>query len=351
MDDFVISNLYESRNEWCSRLVSIFTPLVVDGIRSIFNEAWKLCIDTDELNKYLMTFQNLLSRIPKWNEFIIEQERKRIVEKSGCNYLEDLITCVHIIQLKVLTCIRVGNKQKKIDISIPKLDSFIHKVYIHVARKVYTNVYLFEKNVTPLQSQKNNRELEIIIQECILTAIRESIPTEDIIKAYMDESIEQEEEVVIENIEEPVLEKEGEQPSMDAGSAGSFGSHESSPETNQSVSEPTAPPMVPSIKNIDENPTITKLSFNDYDSVMNDEDRVESVNAPKTIERLEEISTERAIQRKLEEDDDLDSKIRIHTDNISLDHTDVLDINNDGYAPTARLREEEVMLDDIEELF
>jgi hypothetical protein len=353
MDDFVISNLYESRNEWCSRLVSIFTPLVMDGIRSIFNEAWKLCVETDELNKYLMTFQNLLSRIPKWNEFIIEQERKRIIEKSGCNYLEDLITCVHIIQLKVLTCIRVGNKQKKIDISIPKLDSFIHKVYIHVARKVYTNVYLFEKNVTPLQSQKNNRELEIIIQECILTAIRESIPTEDIIKAYMDESIEQEEEVVIENIEEPVLEKEGESPMNTGGaSAASSGTENTSIDTNTSVSEPAVPPIVPSIKNIDENPTITRLSFNDYDSVMTHEDRVETVNAPKTIERLEELSTERAIQRKLEEDDDLDSKIRIHTDNISLDHTDVFDIHEGGSAaPAARPPEEEVLLDDIEELF
>lgn len=353
MDDFVISNLYESRNEWCSRLVSIFTPLVMDGIRSIFNEAWKLCVETDELNKYLMTFQNLLSRIPKWNEFIIEQERKRIIEKSGCNYLEDLITCVHIIQLKVLTCIRVGNKQKKIDISIPKLDSFIHKVYIHVARKVYTNVYLFEKNVTPLQSQKNNRELEIIIQECILTAIRESIPTEDIIKAYMDESIEQEEEVVIENIEEPVLEKEGESPMNTGGaSAASSSTENTSIDTNTSVSEPAVPPIVPSIKNIDENPTITRLSFNDYDSVMTHEDRVETVNAPKTIERLEELSTERAIQRKLEEDDDLDSKIRIHTDNISLDHTDVFDIHEGGSAaPAARPPEEEVLLDDIEELF
>jgi hypothetical protein len=294
-----------------------------------------------------MTFQNLLSRIPKWNEFIIEQERKRIIEKSGCNYLEDLITCVHIIQLKVLTCIRVGNKQKKIDISIPKLDSFIHKVYIHVARKVYTNVYLFEKNVTPLQSQKNNRELEIIIQECILTAIRESIPTEDIIKAYMDESIEQEEEVVIENIEEPVLEKEGDS-TVNAGGAGA----DSSIDTNSSVSESAVPPVVPSIKNIDENPTITRLSFNDYDSVMTQEDHVETVNAPKTIERLEELSTERAIQRKLEEDDDLDSKIRIHTDNISLDHTDVFDIHEGvSAAPAVRPPEEEVLLDDIEELF
>ena len=145
MDDFVISNLHESRNEWCSRLVSVFTPVVIEGVRSIFNESWKMCLDNDEASKYLMTFQNLLSRVPKWNNIIVEEERKRIVERSGCDYLEDLITCVHIIQLKVLTCIRVGNKQKKIDISIPKLDVFVHKVYIHVARKVYMNVYLFEK--------------------------------------------------------------------------------------------------------------------------------------------------------------------------------------------------------------
>jgi hypothetical protein len=188
MDDFVISNLHESRNEWSSRLVSIFTPLVAEGIKSIFNEAWNLCLENNEANKYLMTFQNLISRVPKWNSVIIEEERRRIIERSGCNYLEDLITCVHIIQLKVLTCIRVGNKQKKIDISIPKLDSFINKVYIHVARAVYKNVYLFEKNITPLQVQKNNRELETIIQECILITIRDSIPTEDIIRAYMEEN-------------------------------------------------------------------------------------------------------------------------------------------------------------------
>jgi len=89
MDDFVIANLHESRNEWCSRLVSIFTPLVSEGLKSLFDEAWKMCLENNELDKYLMTFQNLLSRIPKWNEDIIEVERKRIIERSGCNYLED----------------------------------------------------------------------------------------------------------------------------------------------------------------------------------------------------------------------------------------------------------------------
>ena len=190
MDDFSLNSLQESRNEWCSRLITVLTPCVIDGVKSIFEESWKLCIENDEKTKYLMTFQNFLSRVPKWNPNIISQECSRIKEKSNCTYITDLITCVHIIQLKMLSCMRVGTKQKKIDINIPALEDFIHHVYINVARKVYTNVYLFEIGITALKSQKNSRELEIIIKECILHTIRETIPVEELLKLYMNETVE-----------------------------------------------------------------------------------------------------------------------------------------------------------------
>jgi hypothetical protein len=321
MDDFVLANLQEAKNEWCSRLVSIFTPLVIEGIRSIFNEAWKMCVENDEAPKYLMTFQNLLCRVPKWNNVIVEEERKRIIERSACGYLEDLITCVHIIQLKVLTCIRVGNKQKKIDISIPKLDHFIHKVYIHVARKVYMNVYLFEKNISPLLVQKNNRELEMIVQECILMAIRESIPTEAIIRAYMDESVEQEEEVIIEPIEEPAANAQPDEADAEAGG-------ESGKESSVNIPEETPPPeIVPAIQNIDNEPVMTRLTFTDYDKVIDSDDKEQVVNAPKTIERLEQISSASSLRRQMERDEEEESeRIRIHTDDsIDLTEFDILD--------------------------
>lgn len=331
MDDFVISNLQESRNEWCSRLVSIFTPLIIEGIQSLFKESWKLCVDNDETNKYLMTFQNMLLRIPKWNNVIVENERIRMVERSKCDYLEDLISCVHIIQLKVLTSIRVGNKQKKIDISIPKLDTFIHKVYIHCARKIYKNVYLFEKNISPLQIQKNNREMELIIQECVLMAVRESIPTESIIRAYMEESVEQEEEVFIEDIEE--------EPPV-----------ETAEKTDVVVETPneTIPEVVPSIQNIDDKPVINKLSFNNIDATIDEDNNEKMVDAPKSIERLEEISTTRALQRKLDEinnyDDD-DEKIHISNDEILLTDFDTLD-NSKSFNSNDLIE-----LNDVEELF
>ena len=203
MDDFNVSSLHESKNEWGARLLTILTPLIIEGFKSIFEESYKLCKDNKETEKYLMTFQNFITRIPKWNSAIIETERKRIVDRSGCSYLEELVTCIHIIQLKLLTAMRVGHKQKKIDINIPKLDDFIHKCYINVARKVYKNVYLFELKCPPLQIQKHNRELELIVQECVLNAVRDSIPVESILKAYMDETIEED---VVEEIQEQIVE-------------------------------------------------------------------------------------------------------------------------------------------------
>jgi hypothetical protein len=344
MDDFVQSNLYVARDEWSARLVTILTPLVIEGIRSIYKEAWNLCVTNSEQNKYLLCFQNMLCSIPKWSDTIIDDEKTRIVDKSGCSYLEDLLTCVHIIQMKLLTCIRVGNKQKKIDISIPKLSTFIHKVYIHCARKVYTNVYLFENGIDSLTVQKHNRELELIVQSCILLAIRESIPTEAIIRAYLDESIEHEEEIIIEPIEDignaDGNGSVGSGAAATAASSSSLGGGNGGSEDGEKGSsyvlpeEDDLPETVPTIKNIDDEPVTNRLTFNDYDHVF--EDGIEKkVNAPKTIERLEEISNMRNAQRKMDDDDDdddddMNETLKIHGDeNVPIDDLDIIDMNND----------------------
>lgn len=203
MDDYNIVSLQESNNEWVSRLINMLSPCVISGVREMLTESLKVCIQNDEEEKYLMTFQNILSRVPKWSNETLNIEVERIKNMSKCEYLEDLISCVHIVQLKALTCIRVGQKQKTIDIDIPKFDAFVHKVYIHLARKLFSNVYLFEASATPLNTQKNNREIELITKDCILEAVRESIPVEAILRAYLDKTIEEnvEQEIVHENVE------------------------------------------------------------------------------------------------------------------------------------------------------
>ena len=316
MDDFNVSALHESKNEWGARLLTILTPLIVEGFKSIFEESLNLCRANNEMDKYLMTFQNFISRIPKWNPAIIENEKKRICDKSGCTYLDDLITCVHIIQLKLLTAVRAGTKQKKVDIQIPKFEDFIHKVYIHVARKIYKNVYLFETNLPPLQTQKNYRELEVIIQECILNAVRESIPIDMILRAYLDETI-----------EDDVIEEIKETPMPDENLAQNISS--------APIAQPDVPPMS------------SKLSFNNVDMAIDMNNKEEQISAPKDIARLEELSNIRNEQRKLETDDDDSSggKIQIFNENISLGQLDVHDIE-----PQRLEIIPDLLIDDIEVL-
>jgi len=345
MDDFNVSSLHESKNEWGSRLLTILTPHVVDGLKSIFDEAVKLCKDNNEMDKYLMTFQNFITRIPKWNPTIIETERKRIVEKSGCNYLEDLVTCVHIIQLKLLTAIRVGQKQRKIDVSIPKIDDFIHKVYINVARKVYKNVYLFEINTPPLQVQKHFRELETIVQECILNTVRDSIPVESILQAYMDQTVEEDvvEEVKEQIIEQPTKKEEETQIIKEGGST------EEKVDSNVVAisDEIDSQPKTLETTFIETEKPSSRLSFNDTDYARDEHNNDVSIEAPKDVDRLEQISVERNAQRRLEteNDDDGDSRLKIMDEDVHLGSLDVHNIEE----PEINLIPD-LLLDDIEVL-
>jgi hypothetical protein len=215
------------------------------------------------------------------------------------------------------------------------LDSFLHKAYIHAARKAYMNVYLFEKNVSALMVQKHNRELEMIVQECILAAVRESIPTEAIIRAYLDESVEQEEEVVIEPIKD-------ETPILSGGGSEETEVEDSVPEFPP---EEAPPALIPAIADLDTKPVITRLAFNDVDEAFGDESGREEIVAPKNIERLEEISAARNLQRKLEEegaddgDDDMPlDRINIGDDSLDLGELGITDLDGGN-------REEEMKLD------
>ena len=395
MDDFNTSLLSEARNEYSSRLLNILSPLVIQGFKSIFKEAYDLCVKNQESAKYLMTFQNFLSRVPKWNQEIINVETERIIKTSKCDYLEDILTCVHITQLKILTSIRVSTKQKKIEIDIPKISDFVHRVYIECARKIYQNVYLFEKHIMPLQQQKNMRECEIIIRECTLKVIADSMPIEKILRAYIDET--GEEEIIEETVEKP---EEEVKDLLEAGDEEEkqIMTHESDSSNNiikvdngvqeSAIETPSAPVSIASMTTpesddinnkvestnvvINTEPMTTnnqnenKIKFNDNDSLMN-YDRNEKpttiqkseqslISAPKTIERLEQISKEANEKRKEEEaayededDDDFgfeQDKIKIfdETPKLELDKLDVNDVSSGLKIKSPPL------LDDVEEL-
>ena len=335
MDDYNITSLNNSQHEWAVQILNTLTPYIIEGINSIFDESYKLCIENREKEKYLMTFQNLLARIPKWNNTIIEEETKRIVDKSKCLYLEDLISCVHISHLKILTSMRVTKTQKKININVPVLKDFIHKVYIHCGRKLYTVTYLFERDIEPLLMQKNRKEIEDHVNNAILNAIRESIPVEEILKAYMDESTD-----LIASVNKDVIVEEQEQPktmSEDVVKNDPVEVKNDPVEVKNDpvevkeapivvkeapivVQEALAPPPTP-VVNAPDNVT---LSFSEIDKAISVDKVEEKISAPKDVATLEKISDENHKKRKEEEEEEEDEgKLVISDDKIDLNPLDI----------------------------
>jgi len=364
MDDYSLTALSDSKNEWCARLINLLTPAVIEGLRSIFIEARNLCNENDEDEKYLMTFQTFLSRVPKWNEAIIEAERTRIEESTNCGYLEELITCVHIIQLKALTCVRVGTEQKKVDINIPSRNEFIHRVYINAARKLYTVVYLFERDIAPLQTQKNNRELELIVKECILNSVRDTMPVEEILRAYIDETEEENVTEVVIPVEEEVEEKleaenttenenteknatknteKNETKNTDENVAEKANDTENSTTTelvktsSNSAVQQSSSVTVQTSAAADSSPLTTStvveqiandnVKFNDTDNAIDTNGKESNIVAPKTDERLERIAAIAAERRKEEEEEDEDEDQITIGNEVKLELDEINDLN------------------------
>ena len=315
MDDYSVSSLSDSKNEWCARLLNILTPCIIVEINNIFKDAYRECQENDEEDKYLMTFQVCLSGIPKWNKNTVEEARKKISEK--CKYLEELITCVHLIQLKSLTCVRVCQKQKKVDIDIPSVDDFIHRVFSNVARRLYTNIYLFERGIPPLQIQKHNRELELIIKECILNTVRETMPVDAILRAYMDEtedqSVDVKEEVVVENMP----------PEMEAKLLKAENEKKKEKENEIKVKPVAAVAAAPTIIAVPPSPHVPALA---------EQPAPVAVAAPSSHKTVEFSKTNETVDYKGNRNvvlDDSDSGMLKIGNDISLDYSDISDLDNE----------------------
>ncbi len=298
MDSYNINNLSEGQYEWALKLVKILLPYIHEGINSMLTESIRLCEETKETNKYLMTLQNFLARVPNWNPEIIQKECTRIIEKSGCTYIEDLISCVHISHLKILASIKPGKSQKKIDIEIPKMDRFIHKVYINCSREFYSNTYLFEKNISPLLYQKNRNEIHQIIKQSILDAIRDSIPIDTLLRSYLDEST----DLIFTKEKEP--------------------------------EKPVEPDMFENIKR-------ESIKFSDNDHLMSVDKQEEVKFASKDVDHLDELASVRHQQRKLDEESD-DESLIISDEIPSMDMLDISDL-----SPPPIVDEPEVSIDDL----
>jgi len=188
MDAPEISVYGEAKGEYTRQLCVFLTPCLETYFLELLDEAKK---QSPSPSKNLWQFQNLLQSIPDWNQDKVVRETDLIQKDCKCDYLEELLTAVFIAHTKVLSAIRLTTKQKKLQITIPKIDHFLHRVLSDCARSLWTNAYLFAET-NSIEKQKSLRQVSSLIQEAILQAIRGLLPVKSILREYLHDDDEEE---------------------------------------------------------------------------------------------------------------------------------------------------------------
>ena len=199
----------EAKAEYTRQLCSFLVP----ALETYFLDALaEVKTSEKDPKRFLWAFQDTLKQFPDWNIDRVQRETEKVHAATKCDYLEEILTAVFIAHTKVLSAIRLTSKQKKLQITIPKIDHFLHRTMSECARLLWSNAYLFSESGTAIERQKNLRQVEQLLHEGVLQSIRGMLPVKSILKEYLaddgEETPAQEEEKEEKEETQPVIQEE-----------------------------------------------------------------------------------------------------------------------------------------------
>ena len=188
--DSVLSVYSDARTEYTKQLCVFLVPAYFQFFVDLLEKAKQAMVN--EPKKGLWQFQNYLNDIHDWNMERVNHEIHIINTNSGCDYLEDLLTAVFIAHTKVLTAIRLSSHQKKVEINIPKVEHFLFKVLCETSKLLWSSTYLFRDGISGIEKQQNYRNIETILNDGVLQAVRSMVPVKSILKDFVNQDVTEE---------------------------------------------------------------------------------------------------------------------------------------------------------------
>ena len=188
MEDTSAAIYSEAKSEYTKQLVFNFQPALLRFFLDRYTEAKAAPAVVSKSKSALSEFQDSLSQIPEWNLDKVQRETATLIQTIHCDYTDDLITAVFIAHTKILSAIRLHAKpRRKINITVPKPEHFMHRAMSECSRLLWSSVYLFSDSVPSLERQKNMNAVNVVLEEGILQAIRNLLPVKSILRDSLQE--------------------------------------------------------------------------------------------------------------------------------------------------------------------
>lgn len=177
--------LVEAKNEYTKQFIDVLYPSIFTKIEKMYVNEFENLKDKNEV---LVNFQRKLKQVPHWNNIQIDQATSEILET--CEWFTDLFAAIFISNVKILTSIKPKSKKNQLNVTMPKCEDFVHKVYISVAENLYNNIDNFSYQSYGDQVFKKNKvRINELIKESIDQSIRLLIPYQNILQNYLNDAL------------------------------------------------------------------------------------------------------------------------------------------------------------------
>ncbi|KAJ3347267.1 hypothetical protein GGF32_007002 [Allomyces javanicus] len=181
--------LFEAKKEFTKLLCYHMQKSVYQGILSLWNDAkaYRRTHPHDEHTMY-QQFQLNLKKVKIWNHDIIEDAYQHVIKVSGCDFLEDLIKKVFVLNTQLLAS--VGQSQRRIKVYVPKGEKFVHHCYQECAKVFYEQPWLFEDRseyISKVEQSMNLQKIYKLITVCIENKIKTLLPISELLKEVDEE--------------------------------------------------------------------------------------------------------------------------------------------------------------------
>jgi len=171
-----MDTLVEAKREYLFALCNVMIPHMNMSFYKIYVDGEQMCKGVQPL----IQFQKLMREVPHWNQTIVKERTKEIIDDYPM--FEKLLNITYVSFIKIMISVRLTAEKRKLSIKRIDPEYFVHMCYKKAAIELYKKPEIFAKNIP-----EHEREIDLTERFTVIIkkTMDEMIPMHNILLNLM----------------------------------------------------------------------------------------------------------------------------------------------------------------------
>ena len=189
-----LNTVADAKEEWMCQLVDLLGPRLVSCFQRIGEAAPRVARRQNMDTR--VCFETLLREVPLWNRGIIQEEVRDMFREEEERTLYDVLKACYVATTVVMASIRTRRDNKELQISVPKVEDFVHECCKEFASRLLGDPLLVVNRGGVRERAYKREQTDRMANRCVRLTLRRMLPVKQMMRSYLDD-------VLVEGDEQP----------------------------------------------------------------------------------------------------------------------------------------------------